>query len=161
MDPNSGRKYLQVPEYAERISIDQPQIAIAMADEIPFESGSKRKSTAMKRTLEWFQQLAMDTRVDWTMTSLFGVVPGYLESDRLDDFLQKILQSGAKGVVVGSVFQGETDDISIKAIRTIRQSLDAITPSDVKVPLLVQNARTPSQVRYFCMNESHSSIVIL
>ena len=152
MDPNSGRKYLQVSEYAERISIDQPQIAIAMADEIPIASSSRRKATAVKRTLEWYHQLAMDERVDWKATSLFGVVPGCLESDGIQDVLQQLLASGAKGIVVGGVFQGEADEHSNIAIQRIRECLDAAMASDAKIPLMVQNVRTPSQVTI------HSSI---
>ena len=146
MDPNSGRKYLSIAEYAERISVDQPHIAIAMADEIAFDSSTRRKTMAKKRTLEWFHQLAMDERVDWNATSLFGVVPGFLESDKIQDFLLKLLQSGAKGVVVGGVFQGETEEQSSTAIRNIRECLEAATSSDEKIPLMVQNVRTPSQV---------------
>ena len=145
MNPNSGRKYLQVPEYAERISIDRPHIAIAMADEVSLDISSKRKQIATKRTLEWFQQLSTNDTVNWNETSLFGVVPGHLESDKVREFTHNLLQLGAKGITVGGLHQGESE-LSSKVIRHVRLAIDEWTSSDAKVLIIVQNVRTPIQV---------------
>jgi queuine/archaeosine tRNA-ribosyltransferase len=93
------RKYLKPSEYAARITIDQPHIAIAMADEIPLTSTTKRTLTAAKRTTEWFKEMLdyRDTNgigMNLNITSLFGVVPGSLDDSRREQFIHTLIDLG-------------------------------------------------------------------
>lgn len=80
VDGAAGRKTVTVEDYARRLALDRPPLALALADEPPLDSSSKRARLAATRSLEWFASLRQLQRLsehgDWSNTQLLGVLPG-------------------------------------------------------------------------------------
>lgn len=154
MDLPSGRRYLKVSEYAERIAIDTPSIALAMAVELPMTATNKRIGIAYKRSLEWFSEISSYTTrpIDWENTLLFGVLPTLTDSfedAKLNEYTSSLLLLGAKGIVLGGLYQGEEETARNKAIRRTKRVLAAQHQNagdTCIIPLMVQGVKTPQQV---------------
>jgi queuine/archaeosine tRNA-ribosyltransferase len=113
---------LKAEEYAARIAIDKPYIAIAMADEIPIQSTTKRIAISLKRTYAWFAEIVAynldkkpEEKIDWESTALFGVVPGYMEEESLDEYTSNLFKSGAKGTIITISMYSQTKASSYMA----------------------------------------------
>ena len=102
------RKSLSVSSYAERIAIEKPTIAIAMADEVACNSTPKRILTAIKRSQDWLNELLRynsnssdkekeKLTIDWEETNLFGVLLCGAPDDKMDEFLKNFQASNMKG----------------------------------------------------------------
>lgn len=72
-----------------------------MADEIPYSSGKKRVSAAVRRTQSWLTKIKESSNLDWTNINLIGVVVGKNESNFAEGIASQVaflLSKDVKGL---------------------------------------------------------------
>eukprot|EP01034_Spumella_vulgaris_P042165 gene42165-52278_t len=113
-----------------------------MADEANITSGRKRLTKSIERSSTWFKSLiASPVITELKATSngvfVFGVAIAIPElPDHVGKFSKDLLTSGADGIVVGGAHMGESEELRVSVIKSIRL---AVGPD---VPLLIQGADT-------------------
>jgi hypothetical protein len=143
LDTNNGRLLITLEDYIERIKLEYPPFVLAMADEIPFTSGKKRVTTAVRRSQSWLTRL-QESGVDWTKSRLIGVVVGKSEITFLEGIESQtsfLLSRGIEGILIGGIGQGETLEERTIVVESIKKVI-----GDRICPLFIQGVQTLQEV---------------
>lgn len=94
-----------------------------------------------ERSLRWFQALRNRSDIDWSQCFLFGVTcPTSYDADAIAKNAMQLLELGARGIVIGGAFLGESISQLATAITAVRK---AVGPSII---IMVQGVSSIYQV---------------
>ena len=136
VDAPGGRKTITPKKLATRVRIDQPLAVVALADEVCMTSGHKRLSKSTDRTLSMFRELmalpemgaqeAQEAQREGVF--VFGVAVSGHTTDHLPNMAARLVQQGARGVVIGGANLGETPEQLSEACQRVRAAIGDDVP---------------------------------
>ena len=162
IDGPGGRRRISNVDYAKRIFIDKPYVAISMADHIKIpdlkknalnSNDIKKARLAIERTNKWFDELKHFESIDWSDTKLFGVALAIpiiqkISNDEkickydITDPVKHLINNAVDGIVVGGSFFEDSLDNLVHMIKEVKKTVVENNTSDKYIAVMVQGART-------------------
>lgn len=84
LDVSGGRRWVTVSDFIHRVQLECPPVVIAMSDEVPYKTSSKRLDKARKRNELWFREMMDHIRPGASNGDVSGVVPMEAPSPSVD-----------------------------------------------------------------------------